>query len=144
MRKLITKATITFFTNQGNEDSIIQSAISFIKHNNNNNVHIDRKRIEDIKTVLLEAINNSVSFAYPNKQGKVIVSIFIYDNKVLKLQIRDYGCGIEDTEKAREPLFTTKAGCPGLGLNVMEAFSDKFTLKSTVEKGTIVTMEFKV
>ena len=142
MKKLTTQATITSVTNQENENSIIQSVLAFINHTNN--VFLSCEKINDIKTALSEAINNAITFAYQNKQGKVSVSISIYDNNVLKLKVRDYGCGIENIAKAREPLFTTQNERSGMGFTIMESFSDKLTVKSTTGKGTIVTMDFQM
>lgn len=139
MKKLTTQATITSFTNQGSENSMIQSVIAFINSDN-----LTCEKINDIQTALSEAINNAFSFAYPNKQGKVSVFITIYDNKVLKLKVCDYGCGIGDIARARDPLFTTDKERSGMGFTVMESFSDKLTVKSTIGKGTIVTMEFQM
>ena len=142
MKKLITQATITSCINEENENALIQSVIAFIKHTTK--VHLNTEKANDIKTALTEALNNAIYFAYPNNQGKVSVSISIYDNKVLKLKIRDYGCGIKDIAKAIEPLFTTEKNNAGLGFTVMESFSDKLNVKSTIGKGTIVTIEFKM
>ena len=30
------------------------------------------------------------------KQGKISVSISIYDNKILKFKVRDYGCSVKN------------------------------------------------
>lgn len=140
MRKLTTQATIKSFTNQG--DAIIHSVMTFIKQIDN--IDLNDKKIIDIKTALSEAINNVVIFAYPNQQGKVSVDISIYDNKVIKLKVCDFGCGIEDIDKAKTPLFSTQKDLAGMGFTIMESFSDKLTVKSTLRKGTIVTMEFKM
>ena len=142
MKTLITQATIATLINQENENSIIQSVIAYINYINN--IALSCKKINDIQTALSEAIKNVTCFAYPTNQGEVSVSIFIYDNKDLKLKIRDYGCGIEDIDKARKPLFTTVKTRAGMGFTVMEAFSDNLTVKSTTGKGTIVTMEFQM
>ena len=58
------------------------------------------------------------------------------------IRVRDNGCGIADVKQAMEPLFTTapEEERSGLGFSVMESFMDKLTVKSTVDKGTTVTM----
>lgn len=142
MKKLTTQATISSYINQDTKEPIVQSIMAFI--NNTHDLFLSREKIDDIQMVLSEAINNVVVFAYPNKQGKVTVHISIYDNKVLKLKVRDFGCGIEDIEKARAPFFTTETGHSGMGFAIMKTFSDKLTVKSILGKGTIVTMEFKM
>lgn len=143
MKKLTTQATITAFIKQENHNyALIHSVITFIRHANTENINCEK--IQNIRNALTEAINNAITFAYPNKNGKVSVSISIYDNKVLKLKVRDYGCGIEDITKAKENLFTTEKGRCGLGFSVMKSSSDNLTVNSTVGKGTIVTMEFNL
>ena len=144
MKKLTTQATLTNYITAGSENnSIIESVISFIRHDYNVSLNSEKKK--EIRSALAEAVNNAITYAYLNKLGKISVTISIYDNKLLKLKVRDYGRGIEDIAKAREPLFTTGASNhSGLGFSVMEAFSDKLTVKSTVGKGTVVTMEFKL
>jgi stage II sporulation protein AB (anti-sigma F factor) len=58
------------------------------------------------------------------------------------VEISDNGCGIEDTERARAPMYTTgEAGdrC-GMGFLVMESFTDQLSVKSKPGKGTTVLM----
>ena len=59
------------------------------------------------------------------------------------MEIEDFGKGIEDVEKAMEPLFTTKAEAErsGMGFSFMEAFMDEVTVESEPGKGTAVTMK---
>ena len=62
----------------------------------------------------------------------------------MRFKVRDFGCGIKDVSKSREPLFTTEKDRSGMGFTIMESFSDKLTVKSTIGKGTIITMDFKM
>ena len=49
----------------------------------------------------------------------------MYEEGVVRVSIRDKGCGIPDVEKAREPLYTSVGGeRSGLGFSVMESFSE--------------------
>lgn len=63
--------------------------------------------------------------------------------KELTIVISDTGKGIEDIEKAMEPLFTTKPGQDrsGMGFAFMEAFMDEVTVASEPGKGTSVKMK---
>ena len=65
-----------------------------------------------------------------------------YDNYNLYIEVIDYGSGIADVEKAKEPLFTTKLEeeRAGLGFTIMEVFSDNLEVMSRVNEGTKVTM----
>ncbi|MBO7196586.1 MAG: anti-sigma F factor, partial [Clostridia bacterium] len=60
--------------------------------------------------------------------------------------ITDEGCGIEDTEQARRPSFTTGEfgeRC-GMGFLVMESFTDYLGVSSEMGKGTSVMMRKKL
>ena len=138
--KKTTRATIETFTDQGTEDSLIRAVIAFINHTN----ELSCEKLNDIETALTEAINNVFAFAYSDKQGKISISIFIYDNKTLKIKIRDFGRGIKNVDEAREPLYSTESDRSGMGFSIMESFSDKLSVKSIYGKGTMITMLFKM
>lgn len=60
----------------------------------------------------------------------------------LIIKIEDEGAGIEDVERAMEPLFTTgnEEERSGMGFTVMESFMDKLKVISEKGKGTTVIM----
>ena len=100
------------------------------------------EEISDIKTAVSEAVTNCIVHAYPESVGNIYITASLYDNGLIKIKIRDKGCGIVDVKQAMEPLFTTLGGeRAGLGFAVMESFTDKIKVRSTVGKGTTVTME---
>ena len=99
------------------------------------------EELNDIKTAVSEAVTNCVVHAYPNVKGDVEINAEICDNE-LYISITDFGVGIKDVEKAREPFYTT---CPtkersGMGFTVMEGFMDKVMVESKEKKGTTVTL----
>ena len=59
------------------------------------------------------------------------------------MEITDHGKGIEDVEKAMEPMYTTKADKDrsGMGFTFMEAFMDDLKVESQVGEGTRVCMK---
>ena len=96
----------------------------------------------DIKTVVSEAVTNCIVHAYKDTIGKIYITCTVYEEGVIRVAVRDKGCGIEDVEKAREPLYTSVGGDrSGLGFSVMESFSDKLRIRSKVGVGTTVTMD---
>lgn len=96
----------------------------------------------DIKTAVSEAVTNCIVHAYPNGVGNIYISAAIYESGLFKIKIRDRGCGIEDVEKAKEPLYSSLGGeRAGLGFAVMESFCDKLSVRSTLGKGTCVTLD---
>lgn len=103
------------------------------------------EELGDIKTIVSEAVTNCIVHAYKEKIGKIYIKCQVFEEGVLRVSIRDRGCGIPDVKKAREPLYTSVGGDrSGLGFSVMESFSDKLTVRSKVGSGTTVTMEKKI
>lgn len=103
------------------------------------------EEISDIKTAVSEAVTNCIVHAYKENVGKIYITSEIYEENVIKIKIRDKGCGIENIEKAMEPLYTTVGGeRAGLGFAVMQSFMDNVKVMSRAGKGTSVTMSKKI
>ena len=96
----------------------------------------------DIKCALSEAVTNSIVHAYKDCIGEIYITVDLLENSVVKIKIKDKGCGIEDVKCARTPLYTTdRAGeRSGMGFTVMESFTDAMRVTSRREKGTCVVM----
>jgi stage II sporulation protein AB (anti-sigma F factor) len=100
------------------------------------------EEIGDIKTAVSEAVTNCIVHAYKETLGPIYITVGIFENRKVRIKIRDVGCGIEDVERAMEPLFTTGGEeRAGLGFAVMESFTDNLKVRSRKDKGTTVTME---
>ncbi len=99
--------------------------------------------IADIKTAVSEAVTNSIVHGYKDKLGIVYINAKIYDKNKIEIKIKDKGCGIEDINKAMEPMFTTctTGERSGLGFAVMESFMDKIKVTSKIDRGTTVTLQ---
>ena len=103
------------------------------------------EEIGDIKTAVSEAVTNAIVHAYPNELGKVSVRASIFDGNILEIVVRDWGCGIADVEKAREPLYTPGGEeRSGMGFTIMESFMDALIVRSRPQKGSVVTMKRKI
>ena len=98
--------------------------------------------LEDIKTVVSEAVTNSIVHAYNNDSDKIIDIKASLDNDSMEIIIEDYGVGIDDVDKAVEPFFTTKPEDErsGMGFTLMKSFMDEFELVSKLGEGTKVRM----
>ena len=98
--------------------------------------------IADIKCAVSEAVTNCIVHAYRGQVGTIYIGIRLYEDRLVRVSVRDRGCGISDVKKAREPLYTTDSENErsGMGFTVMENFMDKLTVSSRVGKGTTVTM----
>ncbi len=103
------------------------------------------EEISDIKTAVSEAVTNCIVHAYNNRIGKIYISAELIEPNSIKIKIRDKGCGIENVEKAMEPLYTTVGGeRAGLGFAVMQSFMDTLKVRSVVGKGTTIVMTKKI
>lgn len=100
------------------------------------------EELSDIKTGVSEAVTNSIVHAYQNEIGTIYISADLYEDRSVKIRIRDSGCGIENIEQAMEPLFTTVGGeRSGLGFSVMQSFMDSLRVTSKPGKGTVIVMK---
>jgi len=101
--------------------------------------------ISELKTAVSEAVTNAVVHAYPDGIGIIHIKCRIYDDNSIAVAVRDMGVGISDIKKAREPLFTSGSeDRAGMGFTVMEALSDKITVRSRPGRGTTVTIFKKI
>ena len=99
------------------------------------------EELGDIKTAVSEAVTNAIVHAYPDSLGKIVMRARILEGDVLEITIRDWGRGIPDVDKARQPLYTTGGEeRSGMGFTIMESFMDALTVRSSEGKGTRVTM----
>lgn len=101
--------------------------------------------VGDIKTAVSEAVTNSIVHAYPDELGKILLKARILEGNLLEITVRDWGRGIPDIEKAREPLFTTGGEeRSGMGFTIMESFTDRLKVRSQLGKGTVVLMQRRI
>lgn len=104
------------------------------------------EEIEDIKTAVSEAVTNAIIHGYEeDKTGKVTLRCILLDRKV-HIEVTDYGKGIENIDKAKEPFYTTKPECErsGMGFSFMEAFMDLVKIESEILFGTRIIMEKEI
>ena len=101
------------------------------------------EELADIKCAVSEAVTNCIVHAYKNTVGIIYISVTLYEDRTVKIEIRDRGCGISDIDRARQPLFTTdpEGERSGMGFSVMETFTDRLYVSSKVGKGTKVTLK---
>ena len=103
------------------------------------------EELGDIKTAVSEAVTNAIVHAYPDKLGKIVIKARILEDNVLEISVRDWGRGIPDVEKARQPLYTTGGEeRSGMGFTIMESFMDRLTVRSQEGRGTRVTMQRRI
>ncbi|WP_206460673.1 anti-sigma F factor [Anaerovorax sp. IOR16] len=101
------------------------------------------EELTEIKTAISEAVSNAIIHAYDEAQnGIVTVEVKSTEDRKIVMIVSDEGIGIGDIEKAKEPLYTSKAGeeRSGMGFTVMESFTDRLEITSKPGEGTKVTM----
>ena len=98
--------------------------------------------LSDIRTAVSEAVTNCIVHAYKEKAGTVYISGKYFSDRTVEFTVKDKGCGIEDLDKAMEPLYTTDTSGErgGMGFAIMSCFTDKLYVRTSVGKGTAVTM----
>jgi stage II sporulation protein AB (anti-sigma F factor) len=97
--------------------------------------------IEQLKVAISEAVGNCALHAYPDGPGPVLVRAGIRGG-ALWVEVRDWGRGIDDVGRARQPAFTTSTDPDrmGLGFAFMEQFTDALEVDSAPGAGTAVRM----
>lgn len=136
MRSEINQMSIKFPSRSSNEAFARQAIAAFAAQ-----LDPTIDEINDIKTAVSEAVTNCIVHAYRNEMGYITLGAKLYDNGEIQITVRDKGCGIQDVQQARQPMFTTgDAGRSGMGFTIMESFMDKLKIRSREGIGTQVTM----
>lgn len=100
------------------------------------------EELADIKTAVSEAVTNAIIHGYEEREGIIKLVCRINNNSII-IEISDSGKGIENIEKAKEPLYTSKPNLErsGMGFTIMENFMDEVNVESIVGIGTKITMK---
>jgi stage II sporulation protein AB (anti-sigma F factor) len=102
--------------------------------------------LTDIKTVVSEAVTNSIIHGYDNRPDGVITITASIEGDTLSISVIDHGNGIEDVELARQPLYTSKPELErsGMGFTIIENFMDEVEIYSAPGNGTTVRMKKRI
>jgi len=100
------------------------------------------QELADLRTVISEAVTNAIVHGYRNSTGLISICLRMLPDRVLYIRVSDKGCGIPDIEQAMTPLYTTapEEERAGLGFAIMQEFTDKLHVRSSVGNGTTLTM----
>lgn len=136
LRAIINRMSLKFESRSVNEGFARQAVSAFAAQ-----LDPTMEELGDIKTVVSEAVTNSIVHGYADRIGLITLTVRLFEGRMLELKIKDTGCGIEDVKQARQPAFTTgDDGRSGMGFTIMESFTDKLRVRSSPGKGTVVTM----
>ena len=105
------------------------------------------EELTDIKTAVSEAVTNAIVHGYREKNGKIYITVSIFENNTIRIKIRDKGVGIADIEKAMQAGYSTASDNirslgfgAGMGLPNMKKYTDSMIIDSTVGVGTRIVM----
>jgi len=126
---------LEFKSNPCNEAFASATVIAFISQ-----LNPSLEEMNDIKVSVSEAVRNSIIHAYDSAEGVIQIKCSIVD-KIVRIEVTDYGKGIRNVEVAMEPSYTSKPELDGMGFFTMETFMDELKVESTSGVGTKVFME---
>ena len=137
MKKVVNEMKLEF-PSQSNNEGFARSAVAYFVAQMDPTLD----ELEDIKTAVSEAVTNVIIHAYPEMIGPVYLKVQICPQNMLKVIIRDRGKGILNIDEARQPMFTTGGEeRSGMGFTIMESFMDEVTIRSRLERGTMIIMK---
>ena len=138
--KTINEMTLEFPSKSANE-SFARAAVACFAAQLDPNM----EELNDIKTAVSEAVTNCIVHAYRDTIGKITVKCRILPENTLDILVKDKGCGIENIEEARKPMFSTGgAERSGMGFTIMESFMSELKVSSKPGKGTTVHMNRRI
>ena len=138
--KPINEAAVTFLSRSANEGFARTAAACFVAQ-----LDPTLDEVNDVKTDVSEAVTNAIVHAYPQTLGKITLRLRLFGDQTVEILVKDNGVGIEDVDRAREPLYTTgNEERSGMGFTIMESFMDAVKVRSTPGKGTVVTLRRRI
>ena len=60
------------------------------------------EELTDIKTAVSEAVTNAIVHGYREREGKIYITVSLFDNNIIRIKVRDRGVGIEDIEDLKQ------------------------------------------
>lgn len=102
--------------------------------------------LTDIKTVVSEAVTNSIIHAYDNRPDGIVTISAEIEHDTVYITVEDQGSGIEDLEQAKQPLYTSKPELErsGMGFTIMENFMDEVEVTTAPGVGTRIKMKKRI
>lgn len=143
MKKIINEMKLRLPARSVNE-SVARAVVSAFVAELNPTV----EELGDLRCAVSEAVTNCIVHGYRDRgacdPSYVYISVRLYDNREVTVEISDNGCGIADVLRARGAAYSTAPDSEercGMGFLIMESFTDSLTVKSKVGKGTTVLMK---
>ncbi|MFB6362571.1 anti-sigma F factor [Paenibacillus elgii] len=102
--------------------------------------------LTDIKTVVSEAVTNSIIHGYDNRPDGMVTITAELEGDTVFITVTDEGAGIEDLDLAKQPLYTSKPELErsGMGFTIMENFMDVIEVTTALGTGTTIRMKKRI
>lgn len=102
--------------------------------------------LTDIKTVVSEAVTNSIIHGYDNRPDGIVTITAELEGDTVFITVTDEGAGIEDLDLAKQPLYTSKPELErsGMGFTIMENFMDAVEVTTALGTGTTIRMKKRI
>ncbi len=143
MKKILNSLRATFPAIPENEAFSRSIVSSFVMQ-----LDPDMEQLADVRLAVSEAVTNCIVHAYKSSKvtGEIVLTAKCYEGGMLKITVSDSGCGIEDVEAAKKPLFTTSPETErsGMGFAIMQSSCDRMTVRSSPGRGTKVALFKKI
>lgn len=97
--------------------------------------------VSEVRTAVSEAVTNAIVHGYAGATGTVVLRASIEGGQAV-IEVEDYGCGMEDVQKAMQPFYTShpEQERTGIGFSLMQSFMDSVSVTSSPGSGTLVRM----
>ena len=139
-QKPVNEVVMTFLSRSANEGFARTAAACFVAQ-----LDPTLDEVNDVKTAVSEAVTNAIVHAYPQTLGKITLRLRLFGDQTVEILVKDNGVGIEDVDRAREPLYTTgNEERSGMGFTIMESFMDRVRVRSAPGKGTTVVLSKRI
>jgi len=104
------------------------------------------EELNDIKTVVSEAVTNAIIHGYENSPEGVVHLEAEIEGDTVSIMVSDEGRGIEDVDLARQPLYTSRPELErsGMGFTIIENFMDELEVASEPGTGTRLRMKKRI
>lgn len=132
------KIKIEFMSRSENESFARVAVASFVSQ-----LDPTMDEISDIKTAVSEAVTNAIIHGYEGKTDATVKMECTIEGRDVTVTVADDGVGIDNIEKAREPLYTSRPDLErsGMGFTMMETFMDSVEVYSEKGHGTKIVMK---
>ncbi len=140
MKQVVNEMNLNFPSHSCNESYARSAVCAFVSA-----LDPTLEELSDLRTAVSEAVTNAIVHGYRHTVGIVYITVKIYEDRTVRIRVRDCGVGIADVAQAMQPFFTQgsegEGERGGMGFTIMQSFTDRLRVHSTPGKGTSVTMQ---